>query len=511
MKKILGGSIAFLAAAQVFGAAFTPGNLLVVQVGDDAATVAQTNAATQVYVKEYTQAGVFVQTVIIPSSGAAKLTNSGTATAEGALSYNNGKFAFAGYDADAGTATVATSAVATVNRVIGIVDLAGNVNLTTKLSDANDGGGIRGAVVDGNNVWSTGTNGSGLGLTGGIRYTTVGATTSLQLAAAPTSLRWAQIFGGQLYTSASTGGGANPDYRGISTIGTGMPTTIGQSLTLFEGLDPVNATAPSNYGYAFADGGNTMYVADDRTAPNGGGLIKWTFNGSTWSVAYRISAGLQQSSAGVGQGCRGLTVTTNGSGQNVIYVTSASTTAGGNGIFKLTDSGTGTDSFSSVVLAGTFQAFRGVQIVPSAATSGTVTLQDYPFGDPATQTVVVEIRQGGNTVDTQNATLDSAGHYSFTTSATGSADLRFKGSHWLAKLVINVTLGSSNVNVSLRNGDVDDDNTVSIFDYIALSDSFEKSEGDSGYDARADLDGDTTVSIFDYIILSDNFEASGDE
>jgi hypothetical protein len=59
------------------------------------------------------------------------------------------------------------------------------------------------------------------------------------------------------------------------------------------------------------------------------------------------------------------------------------------------------------------------------------------------------------------------------------------------------------------NGDCDGDNSVTIFDYIILSDSFDKSTGDSGFDARSDLDGDGTVSIFDYTYLSDNFERSG--
>lgn len=72
----------------------------------------------------------------------------------------------------------------------------------------------------------------------------------------------------------------------------------------------------------------------------------------------------------------------------------------------------------------------------------------------------------------------------------------------------NVTLP---IPIQLRNGDVDSDGVVSIFDYIALSDAFDASNGDPHWDARADLDGDDVVSVFDYIILSDRFDQSSDE
>ncbi len=65
--------------------------------------------------------------------------------------------------------------------------------------------------------------------------------------------------------------------------------------------------------------------------------------------------------------------------------------------------------------------------------------------------------------------------------------------------------------IALLNGDVDGDNSVTIFDYIELSLAFEASSGDPNWDPNADLDGDGTVTIFDYIILSQNFDRTGDE
>jgi len=62
----------------------------------------------------------------------------------------------------------------------------------------------------------------------------------------------------------------------------------------------------------------------------------------------------------------------------------------------------------------------------------------------------------------------------------------------------------------LCNGDCDDDNAVTVFDYAILSDAFDSSPSDPWWDARADLDGDLTVSVFDYAVLSDSFDLTGD-
>lgn len=95
----------------------------------------------------------------------------------------------------------------------------------------------------------------------------------------------------------------------------------------------------------------------------------------------------------------------------------------------------------------------------------------------------------------------------------GSYTLGIKSGHWLRKR-INVTTVASQTpdvgTVSLINGDVDGDNTVSVFDYIILSDSFDLGQGDPGFAPGADLDEDDVISVFDYIILSDNFDREGD-
>src|SRR5262249_7279011 len=94
-------------------AAFTPGDIVVERIGD--ATTAPSSAATPVYLDEYTTAGVFVQSIALPTTVAGaqrRLEASGTATSEGLVSRSaDGQYLLlAGYDAATGTAAVAGTA-----------------------------------------------------------------------------------------------------------------------------------------------------------------------------------------------------------------------------------------------------------------------------------------------------------------------------------------------------------------------------------------------------------------
>lgn len=101
--------------------------------------------------------------------------------------------------------------------------------------------------------------------------------------------------------------------------------------------------------------------------------------------------------------------------------------------------------------------------------------------------------------------------------------------HWLIKnFTVNTTGGSANAGtITVINGDCDLDNVVSVFDYIHLSDNFDKEyTSEPNFFAIpdpnqpigpgnvpicfADLDHDGVVSVFDYIVLSDNFDLQGD-
>lgn len=146
--------------------------------------------------------------------------------------------------------------------------------------------------------------------------------------------------------------------------------------------------------------------------------------------------------------------------------------------------------------------------------AGRVMLNDW-LKSPSVYPVTVSLLDGSNNViESHNTTCDSEGYFTVAMASSGTYAVSVKSTHWLAKNAGSVTLSGTSAytpvgTVSLTNGDVDGDNVVSVFDYIRISDSFDKVLGDGGYDAEADLDGDDVVSIFDYIILSDHFDEPG--
>jgi hypothetical protein len=341
----------------------TAGNLVVVQAGDGSATLS--SAATAAFLKEYTTAGALQQTINLPTSVSGanqQLTLSGSSTSEGflALSANGQYLTVAGYATATGTASITTSA--TIGRVAGRVDWStGTVDTSTVLAAASaDGntGNPRSIVSnDGGQFW-VGTS------SGGVRYTTYGSTSgSTQLnTAAPTNTRVVNIYSGQLYMSSASG-----TYQGVGTVGSGLPTTSGQTPTLLNGFP--TAAGPSNYDYFFADA-NTLYVADDRTTGSGGGLQKWIQSSGTWSLAYTLSTNLTN-------GLRGLAGTTDGLGNAILYATTADAigAANGNKLVTVTDLISAVSlpihSFTTLATAPGNTAFRGVElIVPEPATAG---------------------------------------------------------------------------------------------------------------------------------------------
>ncbi len=350
----LGSALASFATAQI-----TPGNLVVVRVGDGAAAL--TSAANAVFYEEYTPAGTLVQTMPLPTavSGSNRaITNSGSATSEGFLSLStDGRYLVSvGYDAAPGTASVVGTSSATVNRVIARVGIDGSIDTSTALGDAYSANNIRSATTnDGTQFWTAGTAST----TGGIRHVAgLGATTSTQLSTTITNTRVVGLFGGQLYTSSATG-----TFLGLSTVGTGTPTTSGQTITLLPGF---GAAGSSSYDYFFADA-NTLYVADDRNNGNGG-IQKWTLSAGTWSLQYTLIPGTNL-------GCRGLSGSVE-AGVATLYATTTETTL--NRLVLVTDTGPAS-TFSTVATAGVNQLFRGVRFICAPAT-----VESFGAGTPHT-------------------------------------------------------------------------------------------------------------------------------
>lgn len=155
----------------------------------------------------------------------------------------------------------------------------------------------------------------------------------------------------------------------------------------------------------------------------------------------------------------------------------------------------------------TIGGFGGVTPV---TISGSVTLGEWPLS-PAGAPVDVRLVRNGTILQTLPATLDGAGNFSVTTTARGPFQLSVKASHWLSNGSSQqiTDSGITGFATTLTNGDIDGDNTVSLFDYLILSDAFDSARGDAAFVDGADLDGDDVISLFDYLILSSHFDEEG--
>lgn len=147
---------------------------------------------------------------------------------------------------------------------------------------------------------------------------------------------------------------------------------------------------------------------------------------------------------------------------------------------------------------------------PKAPLNLNVTLQDWS-GAVAGVPITVLLTDAGSNTETHTASLDGSGNAAIETDLRGALTINTKASHWLAKSEsATVTDAGGSASTSLVNGDVDNDNVVTVFDYNALSDAFDTVDGDANWNPEADLDGDGAVTVFDYNILSSNFDLVGD-
>jgi hypothetical protein len=131
----------------------------------------------------------------------------------------------------------------------------------------------------------------------------------------------------------------------------------------------INAGAgASTYGFVMFDTNNDStldlaYLADDRTAA-GGGLQKWTFNGSAWSNSWALLVNASNSlsaTAGTGfAGLRGLTGSFS-SGTATLFATTTETS--NNRLISIVDAGSTPTTATGLASAGTNNVFRGVDIV----------------------------------------------------------------------------------------------------------------------------------------------------
>jgi hypothetical protein len=333
------------------GACIIDQHFFVVRVGDG--VTALSNRATAVFLEEQRLDGTVVRTVALPTDangGNRRLTDSGSATSDGALalSADSHFVTLAGYDAALGLSNVTNSDATTVNRVIGRVDAAGNVDTTTTVNNVFSGNNIRGAVTtDGTRFWVAGAN---LGQDGGVQTLLLGESTAASITTNLPNARALQIIGGNLYGSSGSAG-----FTTVFQVGNGLPTT-GAPVVSFAGMPPSGANP---YGFVLLDldstvaGLDTLYVGDDRAPTMDGGLQKWRFDGTTWKKVATLSS----------TGIRGLAGVV--SGANVWLLAATADGLGSNRLIVYVDSGSGPPTIiPAAQVDGVKKVYRGLSLAP---------------------------------------------------------------------------------------------------------------------------------------------------
>jgi len=481
-RSVLVTAASLFIASTSMAAPFTAGNLVIQRIGDGSGTLSANG--NPVFLDEYTPAGTLVQSIALPTTGPDPCINAGNATSEGYLSRSpNGQYLAIGcYAQTLPNATgLSASAPATINRAVFRAAPDGTVVLAARLTDAT--GNIRSAAIaDGTNLYAAS---SGVG----VRYTTFGSNgTSTQLATTPTNIRNLQIESGQLYLSSGAAGVR------VASVGTGTPTTSGQTVTNLPGADVLALASP--YAYAMLDrsttvaGVDTLYVADDSTATPG--VRKFSFDGTSWTARGSSGAAV-----------RGLTARIAAGGSVEIFATTATNP---NALVLLTD----TAAFDQAILgtstplatAPTNAAFRGVVFAPVAPTP-TLSVNDVSVteGNTGTRNAVFTVSlsspagAGGvgftiATADqTATATVDyvpqnlaaqtiPAGQSTYTFTVQVNGDEAVEGNETFLVVVTKITGATSDPEASTGVGTiVDDDATTAT---LSIADAASVTEGDNG-------------------------------
>ena len=344
-------------AGAVQAQTFSPHNVIVRVAGDGSAALG--SAATVNFLKEFTPAGIATGSVYpLPTTSTPAvpaLTMAGSTSTEGAVTLSgDGKYLLVvGYDAAPGVAGIAATTSVADPRVVGRFDWQNGVYSAVRITDAFSAGNIRAAASDnGSEFWTIGSN-------SGVHYvSSLSATATVAVSTTPANNRYVNIFNGQLYTTSASG-----TTFGVLAVGSGLPTTAGQTATLLNGFPTVGGTpTASPYDFYITPDGNTVYVSDDGavTGTGRGGLQKWTKSSGTYTLAYTLKTGLTAGLRSLAYGG------VDGSGNSIFYATDAATLTN---LVTVTDSGAAA-TFATLATAATNTAFRGVEVLGAGVAVG---------------------------------------------------------------------------------------------------------------------------------------------
>lgn len=109
--------------------------------------------------------------------------------------------------------------------------------------------------------------------------------------------------------------------------------------------------------------------------------------------------------------------------------------------------------------------------------------------------------------------IDAAGNFALDSIQTGTYDIFIKVEGYLQKGIPNVEIGSGANSLTvggITNGDINNDNAISIADVSLINASFGSALGNPNYNPLADLNCDGVISLIDLSILNVAFGQSGD-
>lgn len=308
-----------------------------------------------------------------------------------------------------------------VPRVVALIGADGSVDTSTALYNVYNGNNPRSVyTTDGQLIYVSG-QGHSPDATGGVFYTTRGATTATAVTGNDTSsktssqdTRDVQVYNGQLYVSTDSkeGSGSNRDLIGTLGAAGSLPTTLanaGNGPTMLTGFGNSGGTGKLMLTAATANGVNavgqeinlspesfffanatTLYVADSGLPKNNsalndkggsglgdGGLQKWTFANGTWTLSYTLSAGLGLVANTAASGTTGLLGLTGQVTGGVVNLYATSYTIGDTDpsfLFGITDNLAAItrpagEAFTQLAVAPVDSTFKGVAFAPVAVSA----------------------------------------------------------------------------------------------------------------------------------------------
>jgi hypothetical protein len=397
-------------------AAFTPGNLVISISGDgDGSGVYGDNQASPMTLEQITTSGSIVSQIVMPETTTVvdgvteyAISSEYGSSSEGTLelsadghslviagygvnpqTYNEGGAAVYGNAAEAQSTSIPGGQFTAVRRVIADINADGTIDTSTALYNVFNTNNPRSvATVDGSSFYISGQGAKG-DTTGGVFYTTDGASSGTAIDDTTTT-RTAEIYNGSLYVSADNKGGLTGivDYGPLASLsppsGEVTPTVVipgTVTLTASNG-NTVNGSdagsvvnlSPENFFFANS---TTLYVADGGDPKNGGigdgGLQKWTFDGTQWTLDYTLSAGLNfvpDTSTSGTSGLIGLTGEVVGDSVELFATNETLTDLDQTYVYEISDQLDATtpspdESFTAILTASPDENIRGISFAPT--------------------------------------------------------------------------------------------------------------------------------------------------